>query len=259
MRQRITRKGLVLLAGATALMLAAVAHGTDQVEQRKAEEAKQQSDAAKRAASADSRLASVDAAPLGENPVYQPPLRGAPRDRVPGGLRAGRALPTPLALSPDHLAHTASPDPSLFWHIDEAPPAHVKIVFTLIHEDGIEPLIETPLARVRQAGIQRIRLAEFGVRLDPDAEYEWSVALVPDSAQRSRDVVTTGYIFRVAPPAELGSELRFASVNTYASLGLWYDALEAASDAVDAAPAEAGRRSQRDALLRQAGLESALD
>ncbi len=259
MRPFITRKGLLLLAGASALMLAAVAHGTEQAEPRTVEEAEQRSDVAKLAASGESRLASVDAAPLDTNPVYHPPLRGAPRDRVSSGPRAGRALPTPLALSPDHLAHTASPDPSLFWHIDEAPPAHVKIVFTLIHEDGIEPLIETPLARVRQAGIQRIRLAEFGVRLDPDAEYEWSVALVPDSAQRSRDVVTTGYILRVARPAELDGELKLASANTYASLGLWYDALEAASDAVDAAPAEAGRRSQRDALLRQAGLESALD
>lgn len=259
MRQFITRKSSLLLAGATALMLAAVAHGTEQAEPRTVEEAEQRSDAAKLAASGESRLASVDAAPLDTNPVYHPPLRGAPRDRVSSGPRAGRALPTPLALSPDHLAHTASPDPSLFWHIDEVPPAHVKIVFTLIHEDGIEPLIETPLARVRQAGIQRIRLAELGVRLDPDAEYEWSVALVPDSTQRSRDVVTTGYILRVAPPAELDGEPSFASVNTYASLGLWYDALEAASNAVDAAPAESGRRSQRDALLRQAGLERALD
>ena len=259
MQRRIVRNGWVLLAGVTALMLAAAAHGTDWDEQRKTEEAKECCDAAKLAASAESRVASVDAAPLRGIPVYRPPLRGAPRNRVPGGLRAGRALPTPLALSPDHLAHTASPNPSLFWYIDEAPPAHVKIVFTLIHEDDMEPLVETQLARVRQAGIQRIRLAEFGVRLDPDAEYEWSVALVPDSAQRSRDVVTTGYIFRVAPPAELGSELRFASVNTYASLGLWYDALEAASDAVDAAPADSGRRRQRDALLSQAGLERVLD
>jgi hypothetical protein len=135
----------------------------------------------------------------------------------------------------------------------------VTIVFTLTHEDGMEPLVETQLARVRKAGIQRIRLAEFGVRLDPDAEYEWSVSLVPDSDRRSGDVVTTGYIRRVAPPAELQGELRLASVNTYASLGLWYDALEAASDAVDAAPADFDRRGQRDALLSQAGLERALD
>jgi hypothetical protein len=250
---------LVLLVGATALMLAVVANGTGRTEPRNAEEAEERSDAVKVASPTESLVASVDAAPQGEMPDYDPPLRGSPRVLVKPGARAGRALPIPLALSPDHVAHTASPDPSLFWHIDEVPPARVKIVFTLSRKDGEEPLVETQLARVRQAGIQRIRLAEFGVKLDPEAEYEWSVALVPDSNGRSSDVFTTGYIRRVAPPAELHGELRLASVNTYASLGLWYDALEAASDAVDAAPKDFERRGQRDALLSQAGLERALD
>jgi hypothetical protein len=247
------------LVGGGALLLASLAHGADPRDPPESEKKRPRSESATVAPADDARLARVDAAPGKDAPVYRPPRRGAPRARVAGGLRAGRALPTPLALAPEHLAHTASADPSLFWHVDERPPAHVKVVFTLIHEDDIEPLVESQLPPPRRAGIQRIRLAQFGVQLDPEAEYEWSVALVPDPDQRSRDVISTGYLRRVAPPAELSGEQQGVTVSTYASLGLWYDALEAASDAIDAAPSDPGLRHQRDALLRQGGLEAAAE
>jgi len=259
MQRRITTNGLALLLGAAALMLAEVAHGADPTEERKPKDVKELSDAVNEVVATESRVASMDATGQGEAPDYDPQPRGKPRDRVKTGVRGGRALPIPLVLSPDHLADTASPVPSLFWYIDRAPPAQVKIIFTLSEDEGMEPLVEIQLAPVQRAGIQRIRLAEFGVNLDLGVEYQWSVALSPDAGGRSGDVFTTGYIRRVATPPELTSELKLASVNTYASLGLWYDALEAASDAVDAAPADLVRRSQRNALLRQAGFDGVFD
>src|SRR5262245_41341001 len=73
--------------------------------------------------------------------VYKPPRRGSPRGRVAGGVRGGQALPHPLALAPD-VAWTQSASPSLFWHLDGAPPETSRIVFTLTVADGIEPLVE---------------------------------------------------------------------------------------------------------------------
>ena len=54
---------------------------------------------------------------------------------------------------------------------------------------------------------------------------------------------------------------RLTSVSTrsYAALGLWYDALESISDAIEAAPADAVLRSQSNELLRQADLDAAVD
>jgi hypothetical protein len=190
--------------------------------------------------------------------VYQPPRRGAPRDRTAGGLRAGRALPTLLALTPEHLAQTASEQPSLFWHIDAAAPEDARVVFTLIDDAHVEPLVEMELPAPRAAGIQRIRLADCGVTLAPEVEYQWSVALVTDPANRSQDVVATGYMRRVEWPAALDPGTP-TSAHAYAALGLWYDALESIGDVLQVSRGDARLIEQRNSLLRQAGLELAIE
>ena len=116
--------------------------------------------------------------------------------------------------------------------------------------------LETPT----QAGIQRIRLTDLGIHLEPEIEYEWSVALIPDPARRARDVISTGYLRRVGQPEELANLAPGrGSVGTYAALGLWYDALEAISDSIDRAPADPTLRGHRNALFRQGKLELPLD
>jgi hypothetical protein len=157
-----------------------------------------------------------------------------------------------------------SVDPSLFWHIDAIPAATAKLVFTLIDDRSIDPLVEVVLPAPSNVGIHRIRLAEHGVMLGSETEYEWSVALVSDPDDRTRDVVSAGFIRRVERPVEsVASESVapefVASTADYAELGLWYDALESIHDAIDASPGDAALREQRDALLRQAGLESAIE
>ena len=47
------------------------------------------------------------------------------------------------------------------------------------------------------------------------------------------------------------------SARAYAEQGLWYDALEALSDAIERAPADPELLAQRDSLLRQASLDAA--
>jgi hypothetical protein len=190
--------------------------------------------------------------------VYRPPRRGAPRDRTAGGLRAGRALPTLLALTPEHLAQTVSEQPSLFWHIDAAAPEGARVVFTLIDDAHVEPLVEMELPAPRTAGVQRVRLADCGVTLALEGEYEWSIALVTDPANRSRDVVSTGYMRRVKWPAALDPATP-TSAHAYAALGLWYDALESLGDILQVSPDNAQLIEQRNSLLRQAGLDSAVE
>jgi hypothetical protein len=210
----------------------------------------------------DEPTAPRDARPVDDRdestPIYRPPRRGAPRTRTAGGLRSGPAFAAPIVLTPDHLARTIRHDPSLFWYIDELPPEEVVLVFTLVEEESIEPMLEAVLERPRTLGIQRIRLADQGVKLVPEQEYEWSVALVVDPEHRSRDLVSTGYIRRVDCPKAFGRGDERLAVETYADLGLWYDALEAASDAIDATPGDTALIGQRDALLRQAGIEAVL-
>ena len=190
----------------------------------------------------------------GKPVVYRPPRRGSPRGRVAGGVRGGTALPEPLALAPDHVGLTMRATPSLFWHLDGTPPETARIVFTLIEADGVEPIVERELPLPDGAGIQRVRLADLGVALTPEVDYAWSVSLVT-ADDHSTDAVSEGSLHLVAGDALAG---RPPSARAFAEQGLWYDALEALSDAIDAAPADTSLGAQRDSLLRQAGLEAAL-
>jgi len=161
----------------------------------------------------------VDSGPptLGAQPLalYQPPRRGAPaRDRVGAGItRGATAQPTPLALAPDHVGLTVSASPSLFWHIDAVPGKGVALIFTITDDTSVTPLAEVGLDAPSGAGIQRLRLADHGIKLDPEVEYMWSIALVADADKRSEDVVSTSFIRRVARPEALAVESEMASTS----------------------------------------------
>ncbi|MCH7644479.1 MAG: DUF928 domain-containing protein [Myxococcales bacterium] len=199
----------------------------------------------------------VAAAPL-ELPLYQPPARGKPRSRVGSAVRsAGQQWPALTALVPEHTGLTASEGPSLFWHVDEAPPSDALVVFALTDEEHLDPLVEVELTPPKAAGIQRIDLGQLGVELRSGSEYQWSVALVVDADQRARDVVAVGYVERVQMPSGLAN-LSNPTARELAAHGLWYDALTAAEDQIRSDPEDLEPRRARDGLLRQAGLEAAV-
>jgi hypothetical protein len=190
--------------------------------------------------------------------VYTPPTPGEPRARVgAGGVRGSSALSTPLALAPNHVGLTATASPSLFWHIDTLPGREVDTIFTLSKDEMAAPLAEITLDHPSSAGIQRLRLLDFGVRLETDVEYTWSIALVPDAEQRSNDLVSLGFIRRVVRPDELATGTPDGAA--FAEAGLWYDALEALSDAAEADPDEGDFRRLRSSLLHQAQLDAAVE
>jgi hypothetical protein len=198
----------------------------------------------------------VDAEPRA---LYQPPRRGAPeRERVGTGItRGATAQPTPLALAPDHVGLTVSASPSLFWHIDAVPAEGVALIFTVTDDTSVTPLAEVGVDATSEAGIQRLRLADHGIELEPEVEYMWSIALVTDAQNRSEDVVSTGFIRRVARPKALATGSQ-GGVD-FAQAGIWYDALEALSDDVDEHPDDRKARFLRSALLRQVKLDAAVE
>ena len=192
-----------------------------------------------------------------QQPVYKPPQRGAPGGRVGGGTRGtGHDVLAITALAPDHTGLTSQEQPSLLWHTS-APTTH-RLEFTLNDPQGTRPLVEAVLPAPAHAGVQRIRLADHGVRLAPGVAYTWYVAAVPDRERRSRDVLAGGSIQRVEMDAALRDRLRSASPTevpaVYADAGLWYDCLAALADLIDARPGDATLRRQRAALLEQIGL-----
>jgi hypothetical protein len=208
------------------MLLAAAAHG-DESERKKSE--------------AEATTPSVSAAP----PAYIPPQSiGAPRTRTVGGASRSAQLPGPTlySLVPEHTGQTVSAQPSLFWYLDALPPEDTHVYFTLTNEQEIDPIAEIQLPKVSEAGIQRVDLAQHGIKLERGTEYEWTVAVVVDPDHRTSDVVTVGWLMVVEEPAGLEPSAR-----SYAAHGLWYDAIAAAPDDF------------RAELLRDVGLGKVFD
>ncbi len=190
--------------------------------------------------------------------VYKPPLRGAPADRIGGGTRGIglEELPQIMVLAPDHPGLTTQPRPTLYWYISR--PTTLRVDFTLREEQTGASVLTTTLPAPQNAGIQRISLAELDVELAVGRDYRWMVNVVVDPGRSSRDILSAGMIRRIDGPKlptdriQEGDKLLAAA--WYAGEGLWYDALEAIGQAVDAAPGDKLLRTVRASLLDQAGL-----
>jgi hypothetical protein len=192
--------------------------------------------------------------------LYKPPAgAGNIPTRVSGGARGGGVDTSLLALVPEHAALTTHAQPSLFWF--QSKPAKAKLELALVEPKKAKPVLALTSGTANQIGIHRIKLANHKIELQPDVLYEWTVAIVPDVDNRSKDVIAKGVIKRVSSPSGLAEKVENVSdtekAAMYAEAGIWYDALEAISNAVDAHPDDASLREQRASLLKQVGLPQA--
>jgi hypothetical protein len=201
------------------------------------------------------KTADVSAAP----PLYQLPKVGKPTGRVGGGRRGGAAaLPQVYALVPDHVGYSASPQPVLYWYLSEPAQGDVRFELTVIDENSIAPLVDSRFAAPPEPGVQRVELSKLGVALKPGEEYQWSVSLVPDPKDRSKDIVASGWIEVVARPQGMDDRLAKAGPSgaaaVYGEAGLWYDTLDATLAQADRGDTQA--QGQLASLLEQVGLPS---
>ncbi len=192
--------------------------------------------------------------------VYKAAAGNALGARVTGGSRGSGDSTVRLdVLTPDETGLTTQEQPSLFWY--QSKPAKAQFELTLLEENKTKPLLQTKTDRASQAGIQRLKLADHGIRLEPGVEYRWVVALVIDPDNRSNDLVASGFVKRVSPSKDLQQKLAKAApgarAGIYAEAGIWHDALASLSDQIDAHPNDRDLRNQRASLLQQVGLKFA--
>jgi hypothetical protein len=194
--------------------------------------------------------------------IYKPASSGALGARVTGGSRGSGDTAVRLdVLAPDETGLTTEEQPSLFWY--QSKPAQASFELTLLEEGKVKPVLQVKMDRSSNAGIQRIKLADHKVKLTVGVEYRWVVALVADPANRSKDLIASGFVERVEPSKELQEKLAKATPDTrpaiYAQAGIWHDALASLSDLIDAQPNSEKLRVERADLLRQVGLKFAAD
>jgi hypothetical protein len=193
---------------------------------------------------------------------YTPPKDTASGQRIDGdgGSREEKKykLPTWLyTLTPTSgKGLTTLAQPSLFTFQSEG--AKMIYLVTITEPGKAQPLF-VYAANNSAAGIHRVDLSQFDVTLKPGVDYEWSVALRPDSKNRSSDLVAKGLIRRIEPDAALAEKIKNAPSSDlpaiYAEAGIWYDALAAISDQIAANPKDQELVALRTGLLEQVDLK----
>jgi hypothetical protein len=190
-------------------------------------------------------------------PVYKPPVRGAPASRVGGGSRSlGNALPRIYVLAPQDIGFTSKGMPDIFWFVSGTTEA--RVMLSIYTDNPDKPVMEQSLGAISAPGIQRVRLSQFNLELKPRVEYRWRISLIDDASERSSRAIAGGAIQRVEAWPNLQARLKGQGTEQqariYAEEGLWYDAIELFSNAIDAAPADATGKKNRASLLSQVGL-----
>jgi hypothetical protein len=183
----------------------------------------------------------------------------APKVRVDGHVRGTEdALLTLTVLAPERVGLTTKEQPSLYWFQSKAVTNRFELIIT--EKNAIKPLLEAQID-APSSGIKRVRLSDHNVRLAEGVEYRWSVAIVVDPENRSKDVVASGVIKRIKPAGKLLQRLRGAPESElpyiYADEGVWYDSLETLSELVEAKPQDAKLHEIRAVYFLQAGLHDA--
>jgi len=193
-------------------------------------------------------------------PHYRPPNPDAPVVRVDGRSRGpDDAMVTLTVLAPEHVGLTTKEQPSLFWYQSKAVKTDFEL--TITEAKAVLPVLDLKLNSPQTDGIQRLWLGDHGIKLKEGTEYRWTVEIVIDPVNPSRNVVASGVIKRVPPPTALAKRLQGAPASDlpfiYADEGIWYDSMEALSDLIDKQPADKALHEERGMFFMQARLPEA--
>ncbi len=191
---------------------------------------------------------------------YIPPKPARPTPRIrtsQGGTRGCGGLPSVTLLAPEHVALTTQEQPRLYWHISAD--TRRPTIFTLSSDEAVQPLLELRLPRSLQAGVHFLHLSEHDIHLETEKIYEWSIRVFCDQEKSGAgDLVVKSYIKRVPVNEQTdfkeGNSDPLAQARSYASHGIWYDAIATLYDAWTDNPDIQKLKAAWEGLLKQVGL-----
>jgi hypothetical protein len=158
-------------------------------------------------------------------------------------------------LTPDHVGLTNRAQLTFAWFVGEA--AEIPVDYIVIGETAVEPLVEVRLTGSFDAGIHRVRWADYDTHLEEGLSYQWSIALIVDTQRRDLDAVSPGAV-RLEPAVDRDDPATGRpSYRALAERGIGYDAITDLSNAIAAAPNDTALRSRCASLLGQVGVGAA--
>jgi hypothetical protein len=194
---------------------------------------------------------------------YMPPFMGgsSSTSRLVGMALRGSINELVLSvLTPAHTGLSIKAQPDIYWYVSTPTSKPFKFVeFVLNSEHVIKPILREHLPHVRKAGIQKLSLSDFNIKLEPDVEYTWVISLVPDPGSRTLDIVTSGKIKYVVPDSHLLKTVSTTLIDQqptiFAQEGYWYDAFAGIIEQTIKKPTQSAPRENLVSLLKQVELD----
>jgi len=146
--------------------------------------------------------------------------------------------------------------PALFWFI--AQPASKPVDVMITDEGNTQRLLDVRMLPPIRAGIHKLELKDYGIRLQHNTTYQWKIIL-QGNTPGDNSYTTSGWIMRVSPPSNVAAIAQLPSMTStpprpLVEAGLWYDAVWALSERIQTQPTDTTSLIQRADLFEQVGL-----
>lgn len=196
--------------------------------------------------------------------VFKP--NGSPRTTTGGASRGVCSLASgetaenkkpAIALIPNTDAElTTQAHPMIFLYVPDAAIASAELSLWDQNQKG---LYQTNISLSGRSGIVGIKLPDAAPSLEVGNRYKWSLALICDRAQRSRDVVVEGWIERTQLTStleeQIGTVEPLQRARLYAQNRIWYEALETLAELRRDRPEDTSIATEWQNLLQSVGLQ----
>jgi hypothetical protein len=211
---------------------------------------------------------------------FHPNPKDAPATRVGGASRGGTLRnanePPPVwvsVLTPqDRIGTTTKAQPVLYWYLSGDTKDKIAITLTtMVNGNRDRTIMDVTLGGRGKpplhAGLQRLDLSTVNgvdgkpMRLDPNLQYDWVVAVEERRVGGSGNVTANSRIQRIEPPAGLGDVSGLPpeeATQRYAGAGVFLDTLATLNDLIDKSKPDKAIQddllAQRRELLKEQGL-----
>ena len=194
---------------------------------------------------------------------YTPPKRQRAIKTAGTGSRGCEGFSNKVTLQllvpNNHVGQTTKARPTLMAYLAGAPEAEVSLV-----QRGVPQPLYVSKVKPNAQGIVKVDIPEEVAGLEAGKDYRWSVAVVCNPNRRSADVYAEAYIERVNVPETIEKQVSAATTDqvlgqAYAEAGIWYDTLEAVSQASVNPSDNPSVKTDLSDLLNQVGISNLLE
>ncbi len=156
-----------------------------------------------------------------------------------------------------HTGLTSSPQPLLYWYISKLDIEPYQFIEFKLAESG-ESILTTQLIPLKKAGIQKLDLKKYDIKLKANKLYSWSISLVKSQDSPFDNYTDSAFIKYIKNNDVMTKNFKEAipyQAYIYAQAGIWHEAISTILLHLENQPDDRSSKQSLVTLMKQGGLE----